>query len=161
MTLVDRISQIAKDRGLTFKALEREAGLGNGTIKRWSIQSPRLDGLIKVAEYLQVSLDSLVFGSSQTANLSKDNAHSALNRIKHEQGLICDGSPLSDEEADLIAMFRLLPSHEQEDVFDLLYFKYKKYVEKKAASIYWTYADERDDRRSGPALGSDHQDGTA
>ena len=52
MTLVDRISQIAKDKGLTFRAIERELGLGNGTIKRWEVQSPRLDRLIKVAEYL-------------------------------------------------------------------------------------------------------------
>ena len=72
MTLVDRISKMAKERGLTFKALEREAGLGNGTIKRWEVQSPRLDGLIKVAEYLQVSLDAIVFGNSQTANSPND-----------------------------------------------------------------------------------------
>lgn len=161
MTLVDRISQIAKEKGLTFKALEREVGLGNGTIKRWEVQSPRLDGLIKVAEYLQVSLDTLVYGDSRTANESGEKAHTKLDRIKHDQGLVCDGSPLSGEEADLIAMFRLLPSHEQEDVFDLLYFKYKKYVEKKMESIYWTYADESNDEKSGHARGSKTQDGTA
>lgn len=160
MTLVDRISQIAKDKGLTFKALEREAGLGNGTIKRWEVQSPRLDGLIKVAEYLQVSLDTLVYGDRRTANESDERAHARLDRIKHDQGLICDGSPLSGEETDLIAMFRLLPSHEQEDVFDLVYFKYKKYVEKKMESIYWTYADESA-KKSAPAQGNEAQDGTA
>lgn len=161
MTLVDRISQIAKEKGLTFKALEREVGLGNGTIKRWEVQSPRLDGLIKVAEYLQVSLDTLVYDDSRTSNESGEKAHIKLDRIKHDQGLVCDGSPLSGEEADLIAMFRLLPSHEQEDVFDLLYFKYKKYVEKKMESIYWTYADESSDEKSGHARGSKTQDGTA
>lgn len=160
MTLVDRIGQIAKDRGLTFKSLEREAGLGNGTIKRWEVQSPRLDGLIKVAEYLQVSLDTLVFGSSQTANNSENKTYFNIARLKHEQGLICDGSPLTDEEADLIAMFRLFPSHEQEDVFDLVYFKYKKYVEKKAESIYWTYADENTNKKSSPIQSSKAKNGT-
>lgn len=134
MTLVDRISQIAKDKGLTFKSLEREAVLGNGTIKRWEVQSPRLDGLIKVANYLQVSLDTLVFGNSQMANVLEDKTHFNIAHLKHEQGLICANSPLTDEEADIIAMFRLLPSHEQEDVFDLICFKYKKYVEKKTES---------------------------
>ncbi|MCI8959012.1 MAG: helix-turn-helix domain-containing protein [Lachnospiraceae bacterium] len=161
MTLVDRISKMAKERGLTFKALEREAGLGNGTIKRWEVQSPRLDGLIKVAEYLQVSLDAIVFGNSQTANSPNDKIHSQLERIKQEQGLICDGSPLSTEESDLIAMYRLLPSHEQEDTFDLIFFKYQKYVEKKARSIYWTYSDVNSNKKNNPAQDNIPQDGTA
>lgn len=161
MTLVDRISKMAKERGLTFKALERAVGLGNGTIKRWEVQSPRLDGLIKVAEYLQVSLDAIVFGNSQTANDSNDKIHSQLERIKQEQGLTCDGSPLSTEESDLIAMYRLLPSHEQEDAFDLLYYKYQKYVEKKATSIYWTYTDERNRQKSAPIQSHKSLDGTA
>lgn len=84
-----------------------------------------------------------------------------LAAYKREQGLTCDGSPLSEEEADLIAMFRLLPSHEREDVFDLVYFKYKKYVEKKMESIYWTYAEESGDEKSGPSQGLDARDGTA
>ena len=50
-------------------------------------------------------------------------------------------------------MFRLLPSHEREDVFDLVYFKYKKYVEKKMESIYWTYAEGSGDEKSGPSHG--------
>ena len=58
-------------------------------------------------------------------------------------------------------MFRLLPSHEQEDVFDLVYFKYKKYVEKKMESIYWTYAEGSGDEKSGPYQGLDARDGTA
>ena len=119
MTLVDRISKMAKERGLTFKALEREAGLGNGTI------------------------------------------HSQLERIKQEQGLICDGSPLSTEESDLIAMYRLLPSHEQEDTSVLISFKYQKYVEKKARSIYWTYSDVNSNKKNNPAQDNIPQDGTA
>ena len=39
--------------------------------------------------------------------------------VYKRQGLTCDGSPLEDEEADLIAMYRLLPEEQQEDIFDL------------------------------------------
>ena len=74
-----------------------------------------------------------------------------------EQGLSCDGSPLEAEEADLIAMFRLLPSYEREDLFDLVYFKYKKHVEKKMESIYWTYAAERENAKPTSAPGDDSQ----
>ena len=81
--------------------------------------------------------------------------------VKREQGLSCDGSPLDEVEADLVAMFRLLPSSEKEDLFDLVYFKYKKHVEKKMESIYWTYAEGSGDKKSGPSQGLDARDGTA
>ena len=63
----------------------------------------------------------------------------------------CDDTPLESEEADLVAMFRLLPSYEREDLFDLVYFKYKKHVEKKMESIYWTYKEDRLKRKSAAA----------
>ena len=49
--LVDRIEQAIKEKGSNFKRVERECGLGNGTIKRWGEQSPRLDKLVLVSEY--------------------------------------------------------------------------------------------------------------
>ena len=63
-----------------------------------------------------------------------------------EQGLACDGSPLSGEETDLIAMYRLLPCYVREDIFELIFFHYKKHVEKKKESIYWTYAADREEK---------------
>ena len=47
---VDRIEQAIKEKGSNFKRVERECGLGNGTIKRWGEQSPRLDKLVLVSE---------------------------------------------------------------------------------------------------------------
>lgn len=139
-SLVDRIETKIKEKGLNFKRVERECGLGNGTIKRWAEQSPRLDKLVTVAEYLQVSLDYLVFGSETETSPNGDNID--LDTYKKEQGLACDGSPLSPIEADLVAMFRLLPPSHQEELFDLVYFKYKRAVEDKKESIYSTYFDE-------------------
>ena len=159
-SLIDRIEHVIKARGTNFKRVERECGLGNGTIKRWGEQSPRLDKLALVSEHLQVSLDYLVFGRS-CSETSTDGDALDLEAAKQEQGLVCDGSPLNNVEADLIAMFRLLPSHEREDFFDLIYFKYKKHVEKKAGSIYSTYFDGSRSEKGGPAEGRRAQDGTA
>lgn len=139
-SLVDRIETKIKEKGLNFKRVERECGLGNGTIKRWAEQSPRLDKLVTVAEYLQVSLDYLVFGSESEISPNGDSID--LDTYKKDQGLACDGSPLSPIEADLVAMFRLLPPSHQEELFDLVYFKYKRAVEDKKESIYSTYFDE-------------------
>lgn len=158
-SLIDRIEHVIKARGTNFKRVERECGLGNGTIKRWGEQSPRLDKLALVSEHLQVSLDYLVFGRS-CSETSTDGDALDLEAAKQEQGLVCDGSPLNNVEADLIAMFRLLPEEEREDVFDIVHLKYKRRIGKKAESIYWTYFDESDEQ-SGPAEGREARDGTA
>ena len=156
--LIERLEIEAKKKGLTFNRIERELGLGNGTIKRWNDQSPRLDKLTAVARFVGVSLDYLVFGELQTE--STPNRELDLARVKEEQGLLCDGSPLSSLETDLVAMFRLLPEEEREDVFDIVHLKYKRRIGKKAESIYWTYFDESDEQ-SGPAEGREARDGTA
>lgn len=141
-TLVNRIESIIKEKGLTFKYVERECGLGNGTIKRWTDQSPRLDKLILVSNYLNVSLDYLVFGNSQSETLHSQPENNYLQAFKESENLTCDGNPLSNLEIDLIAMFRLLPASHQEELFNLTYFKYKHFIEQKKDSIYSTYSEE-------------------
>ena len=157
--LVNRIEKRIKEKGTNFKRVEQELGLGNGTIKRWSTQSPRLDKLVPVAEYLQVSLDYLVFGSS-VSETSTNGDRPDLEAEKERQGLTCDGLPLSEDEVDLVAMYRLLPPSHREEIFDLVYFKYKRHVEEKKESIYSTYFDESEDEKSGPAGSREARDGT-
>lgn len=82
MSIVDRLQAIVKERGTTFKQLERDVGLGNGTIRRWEEQSPRLDKLTKVADYLQVSLDFLVYGVAFWSRHQVANAGSTLKPKK-------------------------------------------------------------------------------
>ena len=48
-----------------------------------------------------------------------------------------------EEEADLVAMYRLLPDHKKEDAFDIVFTLYQKHVERKKESIYWTYKADR------------------
>ena len=67
----------------------------------------------------------------------EDETYFNIKNLKYKQKLIYDDSPLTEEEADLIAMFRPLPFREREDIFELVYFKYKKCVKKKTKSIYW------------------------
>lgn len=158
--LVNRIEKRIKEKGTNFKRVEQELGLGNGTIKRWSTQSPRLDKLVPVAEYLQVSLDYLVFGSS-VSETSTNGDRPDLEAEKERQGLTCDGLPLSEDEVDLVAMYRLLPPSHREEIFDLVYFKYKRHVEEKKESIYSTYFDGSEDEKNGPAGSREARDGTA
>ena len=51
---------MCKERGITIKQLERDAELGEGTIKKWSDFNPRLENVVKVADVLGVSVDDLI-----------------------------------------------------------------------------------------------------
>ena len=62
MSLVTRIREKCTEKNTSLKALEREIGLGNGTIKRWDENIPSYDKVIKVADFLQVSFHWLIFG---------------------------------------------------------------------------------------------------
>lgn len=141
MSIVDRLQAIAKEKHTNFKQLEKECGLGNGTIRRWENQSPRLDKLTKVANYLHTSLDYLVYGSSENAALI--NSLATDNQDKPRFEIYCDGMPLSETEADLIAMYRLIEAGDRKTVFDLTKMKYEQMTGEKI-SIYSTYTDENE-----------------
>ena len=160
MPIVERLQAIVKERGTNFKQLEVDCGLGNGVIRRWDVQSPRLDKLVKVADYLNVSLDYLVYGRSISEFSEGREPVLGSKAAQEAQSLMCDGSPLEEEEADLVAMYRLLPDHKKEDAFDMLFGLYQKHVERKKESIYWTYKADRLKQES-TAAGDGSQGGIA
>lgn len=145
ISIFNRIENLVKKKGLTLSRVERECGLGNGTIKRWENQSPRLDKLVSVARFLDVSLDFLVFGISHPASSREPD----LNMLKQEQGLNGELVALSEMESDLITMMRLLPAAQKKDLFDYVYFRYVQHVEQEKGSIYSTYFDDGAERNEG------------
>lgn len=62
MTLVERIKTKCRENQTNIKRLEEATGMGNGTIRKWDVQCPSYDKVVKVADYLCVSLDWLIFG---------------------------------------------------------------------------------------------------
>ena len=64
-------------------------------------------------------------------------------------------------EADLVAMFRLLPEEAKKEIFDLTHFKYTRLGDGEKESIFWTYFDGSDDEKSGPTESREARDGTA
>ena len=51
------IVAICEKKNISISKLEKDSGLGNGTIKGWEVSSPRVDSLKKVAEYLDVPIE--------------------------------------------------------------------------------------------------------
>lgn len=60
--VVERIKCRCKELKTSMNALEKELGLGNGTIRMWDIKDPGASKVILVAERLGLSLDYLLTG---------------------------------------------------------------------------------------------------
>ena len=156
-----RIARRIKELDMRQLDVCNKTGLSTTALSQYCTgkRVPDTVSLYKIATALGVSMEWVLTGEDVT-NENSQPAPPDLEAVKREQGLLCDGSPLSSLETDLVAMFRLLPEEEREDVFDIVHLKYKRRLGKKAGSIYWTYFDENGEE-SGPAEGREARDGTA
>lgn len=157
----DILKQLRAESGVSQGRLAKSIGVSGGNVSSWESgeSKPGYTALCSLAQFFEVSADYLLELSPKKEG-GEDDGLRQLDDFKQEQGLTCDGSPLSSVETDLVAMFRLLPSLEREDVFDIVHLKYKRHVEKKRGSIYSTYFDESNEE-SGPAEGHEAHDETA
>lgn len=54
--IYENIKRICTDKGVSIAEIEKRAGLGNGTIKKWEICSPTVSKLEAVARILDTSI---------------------------------------------------------------------------------------------------------
>lgn len=81
MTLVERIKELCLNKDTTLIGLERELGLGRGTIRNWDEKIPSVDKLGKVADYFNVSTDYLL-GKTNIKSPSK-----GIELLEEKEGL--------------------------------------------------------------------------
>lgn len=58
--IFDNIKKLCAENGISISQLEKDAGLGNGTISGWKESMPRIDNLYAVAKVLKVKVDKLL-----------------------------------------------------------------------------------------------------
>lgn len=63
--IVSRIQYICEKDGGSLAKLEKEVGLGVGTIRRWVDHNPSFDKVFKVAQQLNITCEQLVFGNKK------------------------------------------------------------------------------------------------
>ena len=77
MFKMERLEEILKEKKMSRRKLEREAGLGVGTVAKWKIFDPTVQSVQKVADVLNVSVAYLTgesdFRSEQDALIQKWN----------------------------------------------------------------------------------------
>ena len=65
-TLIERIKALCKERGITLKDLEDGAGITQNTMGRWGENTPSVDKVKRVADFLGVSVDDLLREPEET-----------------------------------------------------------------------------------------------
>lgn len=77
MFKIERLEEILKEKKMSRRKLEREAGLGVGTVAKWKMFDPTVQNIQKVADVLGVSVAWLTgesdFRSEQDALIQKWN----------------------------------------------------------------------------------------
>lgn len=129
-------------KGLSQKRLAEIVGVSPGNVSDWESgkAKPGYVALAALSRCFDVSSDYLLELEPEKTG---DNETQHLDRAEKARGLLYDGSPLTDEETDLIAMYRFLPDHKKEDAFDIIHTLYQRHVERKKDSIYWTYKEDK------------------
>lgn len=64
--IFENIMRLCAEKKISIAKLEREAGIGNGTVARWGESSPRVDSLQKVANYFGITVDELLARDKDT-----------------------------------------------------------------------------------------------
>ncbi|MHA7611885.1 helix-turn-helix domain-containing protein [Weissella viridescens] len=112
MTTLDRIKQVAKQRGYSLTQVNEKANLGKNTIYSWKTKEPGLNNLKAVADVLGVSVDYLL-GNTDEMHPAQSNIVSINNKNIELKDLLdpeqieqrtvsYDGQPISDHDMKLI-----------------------------------------------------------
>ena len=64
--LIENIRALCKEKGITVRQLELALGMNSGSISRFQKYTPSISKVAEVAEFLEVSIDSLLYGDNKT-----------------------------------------------------------------------------------------------
>ena len=83
LSLLNIITQLIKEKGYTIAKIEKELDFGNGAIRRWDTSSPSCDKLVKLADFLNVSVDYLLGRTDikEKALPEKEEPNAATKRL--------------------------------------------------------------------------------
>ncbi len=100
----ERLQQICSEHNTSVSNMLKELGLSTGSTGNWKKgQLPKGDILAKIADYLNTSIDYIVFGEYR-CDLSEEEKHILeLYRITPERAkykIICDLERLVNEEVN-------------------------------------------------------------
>lgn len=138
------LKELRTRKGVSQIELAKAIGVSNGNVGDWERgrSKPGFDALIALSRFFEISPARL------------------LGMPTLDQNLSCDDIPLTESEADLVAMYRFLGADDRKTVFDITKMKYEMATGEKV-SIYSTYSDVKEQSKSDPDHGDKTKSGTA
>lgn len=122
MSLVERIRNLCSAKNTTLIGMEREIGLGRGTIRNWDKSSPSVDKVQKVAEYFGVSTDFLLYGFDKgefTSLLNVARYRRSIKEFAKDTGLdehylnrLCSGVEYKQPSIDTVLAIAIANDNE-------------------------------------------------
>lgn len=133
--MVDRICELIRKKGLSISAVEKQLGFGNGAIKRFEKNSPSIDKVISLSNFLNVSIDYLVYGKDHLNNTNISNSNivdhsngtitinssSASKEPKTETKNVPEQTVINETTKELIEVFESLPTRERVRLLNMVY----------------------------------------
>ena len=111
MNIVDTIRTQAEKKNIPIARLERELGFNHGTIRRWDNSEPSIEKVVRVADYLGVSVDCLC---------GRDVDNEFIEKTVKEL------TKQSPDEAMLCQVYRQIPEEYRADaLYAMIEMKYK------------------------------------
>lgn len=86
--MVERILALISKKGMSVNAVEKQLKFGNGAIKRFDTNSPSVEKVIALSNFLNVPIDYLVYGkeAENSFNNINEEQHIKKYRILDEHG---------------------------------------------------------------------------
>lgn len=81
MSLVERIKQLCKERGITFVQFERDSGLGEHSVYRWDTNAPSITKVKQAASYFGITVSELIGETKKPALTDEDGRVSEFMRL--------------------------------------------------------------------------------
>lgn len=143
MTIGERIRTRRKELNLTMKDIHAQVGIQTGNLSELENDKyfPSVQSLISLSRALKCSIDWILTGEESAYSLSPE-----ILRV--------DGQLLSENETDLVSMYRYIREEDRKTIFDITSLKYEQTTGEKA-SVYSTYFDTSEKQENGRASGDD------
>lgn len=105
MNAYEKIKELATEKGMSIRELEINLGYSNGYFGKWKKVSPNSEGLRKVADYFNVSVDYLLGRTdNKYLNANKEADDDILERAL-DSAMSYDGKGISDADRPIIKNF--------------------------------------------------------
>ena len=100
MNISEQIRAEADKQRIPIAKLERDLGFNHGTIRRWENSEPSVEKVVRVADYLNVSIDQLCERSVEKEFIEE---------------MVKDLTKQSPDEAMLLRLYQLIPEEYRMD----------------------------------------------